>query len=302
MKTKEVLEKLLSPVNREDQQQWDEFLGNLNEQVLWLPNARRKFKYLRGYIYEESLQEHFPSVFIYTHHAPSKLLFDLLEKGEHVLEDFRIRVDRELDLSANWDYRPEYGYLDGSDRRILACFRNDEEYMGAPGLHGNAMDDILPPKSAEEIAGLTQSDWYASLAEKIKLLRLTVGFPDMDMDTEEEVIKTLELNVLYLFMESMAFFKKFVVEEGLRISQLVTRCSDPLPFLPERYFEPFMGFMGVEFLISTLDAVPMENYQVLQNDSDLEQVFEHPDNRRYLLQKIRSLEVPEDIYKVHYLT
>ena len=123
MNVKDIFKTNLEPVNEGDISIWNEFLNNLNEDVLWLPNARKKFKYMRGYIYEERLQENFPSVFLYTDHYPNRLLFDLLQQGEHVFEDIQIKVNNVIDLKANWNYQPDYNYLSGSDKRILACYR-----------------------------------------------------------------------------------------------------------------------------------------------------------------------------------
>ncbi|MBA7515918.1 hypothetical protein ES705_07963 [subsurface metagenome] len=278
------------------------FLDSLDDTVLWFPQAKREFKYLFSFATAAGTFESPPSVFIHTDHLPNQLLYKLFTEGELETSDEKIILNDIIDLSINWDYKLDYQLLSPCQRKLMACYYGHDEYMQEPHVPETGIEKWLRPKSLEQLRETVKRKWFSELVESIKLLKVTYEFDDYNNQEDDLFVNQFDTYILYFFHEQVQFFKKFFIEEALKVKFLRTEVYDDRKYFPSRFFELFMGYMGVEYLLSDLQEIPVEYFSLIQQDTKLVGILNHPDNHKYLLESVISLTANIGISKVKYYT
>ncbi len=299
MATKDIITKNIFPLNKEDHDKWDAFIQSLDETILWFPDSQSRFHILNWFSVDDPEVYPIPSVCIYTDHLPYESLNDLITGDTLEFEDHRVVVRDVIPLSTDWDYTLRYEHLHPLHRSAMSLLYGDNLHGFPQTEPGEGIDAILTPITDEQFIQKISLFNGEEQVEKTYLFRVSIEY-EVDALEDNPEIATYDTYILYFCHEKIEFFKKFIVEEGLKLSYLVSLNRESMNYIPTRLFEYLLGFMGVEYLITRFERGPQLILNQFLNNPMFSELINHSDNKRYILNEIAGYEFYETIYKANY--
>ncbi len=241
-----------------------------------------------------------PSLCIYTDHLPSERLNDLINGRTLEFEDHKVFVQDVVPLEADWNYNLNYDLLHPLHKSGMSVLYGDGKYEFISSEPSTGAERIFTPVNDDDF--IKKMDLFngRDLVEKIFMLRVVVEFEHDTLDEPET--SSYETNLLFFFHEQVAFFKKFILDAGLRVTYLVTIHRKHRPFLTGRVFEHLIGYMGVKYLITRFEKTRPQTNEIFLTDPEIVPLIKHARNRRYLLEDLVSYGLYETIFKVKYIS
>jgi hypothetical protein len=212
---KEVISNLLKPSEPQDEMKWTDFLKTVDDNILWYPSAGSDFTDLIFRFSGISVAKS-PSLFIHTDYFPSEKLYKFIKTGERIHDNFL-----EIDLLEKIELKPtdenfvqeiNYELLPYSLAVILATANRDEIVL-----------EKLRTRNKESLL----SKPFKNMREKIYSDYVTIG-----KKPEPELVNKIFLlhirlpqyshtkYLIYAFYDNVFFQRKFIVEGGLKLSNI----------------------------------------------------------------------------------
>lgn len=299
MANKKILKNNLYPINKKDLSKWREFLDSLDETTLWFPEGECRFDMLNWFTGGEVELYPIPSLCIYTGHLPQEQLNDLINGKTIENEYYKVFVKDVIPVKAQWKYTLNYAFLHPLHKIAMSLLYKDGKYKFDKTFSSSGVARILKPVDNDIFLQKIDLINGMDMVEKIYLIKIVLEF-EHDTYEDKPEKSSYETYLLYFCHEQVAFFKKFIIEEDLRITYLVTLKRETYPYLTGRVFEYVLGYIGVQYIITRFEEIQAEAVDIFLNDSDIQQIVKHITNRVYILDELSSYRHYETIYKVNY--